>query len=222
MPPAMMCVEISIFLIPPSKLVVSWGGAVLGTSKNIYCLIEKKKKSFVESYEYTNFLNLQKPPSQPSSSMMPGSDKTEGQHWPQDVGIIGMEVYFPSQYVDQAELEAFDKVSTGKYTIGLGQDKMGFCSDCEDVNSLCLTVLQGLMEKTATSYMDVGRLEVGTETILDKSKSVKTVLMQLFEECGNTNVEGIDTTNACYGGTAALFNAVNWIESSSWNGKRKL
>ena len=154
--------------------------------------------------------------------MMPGSDKTEGQHWPQDVGIIGMEVYFPSQYVDQAELEAFDKVSTGKYTIGLGQDKMGFCSDCEDVNSLCLTVLQGLMEKTATSYMDVGRLEVGTETILDKSKSVKTVLMQLFEECGNTNVEGIDTTNACYGGTAALFNAVNWIESSSWNGKRKL
>ncbi len=25
--------------------------------------------------------------------------------WPDDVGIVGMEVYFPNQYVDQAEYE---------------------------------------------------------------------------------------------------------------------
>lgn len=31
--------------------------------------------------------------------------------WPQDVGIIAMEVYFPSQFVDQSELELFDGVS---------------------------------------------------------------------------------------------------------------
>jgi len=68
-------------------------------------------------------------------------------------------------------------------------------------------------------YSTIGRLEVGTETIIDKSKSVKTVLMQLFEDSGNHDVEGIDTTNACYGGTAALFNALSWIESSSWDGK---
>lgn len=36
----------------------------------------------------------------------------------------------------------------GKYTIGLGQTKMGFCSDREDINSLCLTVLSRLMERT--------------------------------------------------------------------------
>ena len=76
-----------------------------------------------------------------------------------------------------------------------------------------------MMEKNNISYSDIGRLEVGTETIIDKSKSTKTVLMQLFEDSGNTDLEGIDTTNACYGGTAALFNAVNWIESSAWDGK---
>lgn len=43
--------------------------------------------------------------------------------------------------------------------------------------------------------------------------------MQLFEDAGNMDVEGIDTTNACYGGTAALINAINWVESSSWDGK---
>ncbi|CAG5867081.1 unnamed protein product [Menidia menidia] len=137
--------------------------------------------------------------------------------WPKDVGIIAMELYFPSQYVEQAELEQFDGVSAGKYTVGLGQARMGFCSDREDINSLCLTVVQRLMERNALSYDSIGRLEVGTETIIDKSKSVKTVLMQLFEDSGNTDVEGIDTTNACYGGTAALFNAVNWVESSSWD-----
>ncbi|XP_060577082.1 hydroxymethylglutaryl-CoA synthase, cytoplasmic-like [Ruditapes philippinarum] len=142
--------------------------------------------------------------------------------WPENVGIVAIEVYFPAQYVDQKELEKFDGASTGKYTIGLGQEKMGFCSDNEDVNSLCLTVVQRLMERNGISYSDIGRLEVGTETILDKSKSVKTVLMQLFESCGNTNIEGIDTTNACYGGTSALFNAVNWIESSYWDGRKAL
>ena len=29
----------------------------------------------------------------------------------------------------------------------------------------------------------------------------------------------MDSTNACYGGTAALFNCINWIESSSWDGR---
>ena len=28
--------------------------------------------------------------------------------------------------------------------------------------------------------------------------------------------------NACYGGTNALFNAVNWIESRSWNGRNAI
>ena len=35
------------------------------------------------------------------------------------------------QCVDQTELEKFDGVSQGKYTIGLGQTKMSFCDDRE-------------------------------------------------------------------------------------------
>ena len=69
-------------------------------------------------------------------------------HWPENVGIVNMEVYFPSQYVEQSELEVFDGVSSGKYTIGLGQTRMGFCDDLEDINSLCLTVVDRLVQKT--------------------------------------------------------------------------
>ncbi|CAB4063533.1 E2.3.3.10 [Lepeophtheirus salmonis] len=119
--------------------------------------------------------------------------------WPEDVGIINMEIYFPSQYVDQSELEEYDKVSSGKYTVGLGQTKMGFCSDTEDVNTLCLTAVDNLIRKTpGIGFENIGRLEV---------------------ESGNSDVEGIDSTNACYGGTAAMFNCVAWIESSYWDGR---
>uniref|UniRef100_A0A182SSX9 Hydroxymethylglutaryl-CoA synthase n=1 Tax=Anopheles maculatus TaxID=74869 RepID=A0A182SSX9_9DIPT len=142
--------------------------------------------------------------------------------WPENVGIVGLEIVFPSQFVDQTELEAFDGVSAGKYTIGLGQQRMGFCSDREDINSLCLTAVRNLLDRHGTQLAQIGRLEVGTETIVDKSKSVKSVLMQLFEPEGVTDLEGIDTTNACYGGTAALLNAINWVESSSWDGRLAL
>ncbi|PVI04835.1 hydroxymethylglutaryl-CoA synthase [Periconia macrospinosa] len=138
---------------------------------------------------------------------------------PSNIGIKAIEVYFPSQCVDQAELEKFDGVSTGKYTIGLGQTKMAFCDDREDIYSFALTALSSLFKKYDIDPKSIGRLEVGTETLLDKSKSVKSVLMQLFEKSGNFNVEGIDTVNACYGGTNAVFNSVNWVESSAWDGR---
>jgi len=32
-------------------------------------------------------------------------------------------------------------------------------------------------------------------------------------------VEGVDNKNACYGATNALFNAIHWIESKSWDGR---
>lgn len=142
--------------------------------------------------------------------------------WPENVGILAIELIFPSSYVNQTELEAYDGVSAGKYTVGLGQQNMGFCSDREDINSLCLTVVQRLMDRHHIKPSEIGRLEVGTETIIDKSKSVKTVLMQLFEPFGVTDLEGVDATNACYGGTAALFNSIAWVESSAWNGRYAL
>ena len=148
---------------------------------------------------------------------MPIDNQSAG-HWPANVGILGLEIYFPRQYVSQEELEVADGVSTGKYTKGLEQHRMGFCSDREDIHSISLTVVNNLLTRFSLSPARIGRLEVGTETILDKSKSVKTVLMQLFRESGNHDVEGIDTTNACYGGTSAVFNSINWIESSSWDG----
>ena len=43
------------------------------------------------------------------------------------------------QCISEEELEEFDGVSKGKYTIGLGQKFMACCDDREDINSFALT-----------------------------------------------------------------------------------
>ena len=134
-----------------------------------------------------------------------------------NVGILAMEVYTPRTYVTQSALESHSGVSPGRFTLGLGQDGLAVTGDAEDVNSMALTVTHALLEKYGIDPMSVGRLEVGTETLVDKSKSTKTVLMDLFP--GNTDVEGATVVNACYGGTSALLNALTWVESDSWDGR---
>lgn len=81
------------------------------------------------------------------------------------VGILAAEVYVPSRCVNQASLEAADAVGEGKYTVGLGQSRLAFLDDREDINSMCLTACQGLMDKYGISARDIGRIDVGTETV---------------------------------------------------------
>lgn len=143
---------------------------------------------------------------------------------PQQVGIKAIEVHFPKSYILQDDLEEYDirilgeekrQQIKGKYTKGLGQTSMAFCSDHEDVVSIALNAVTSLFEKYNLSPSDFGRVEIGTESSVDRSKSIKSFLMQLFEN--NHSVLGVDNTNACYGGTAALLNSIAWVESSQWD-----
>lgn len=102
---------------------------------------------------------------------------------PDAVGIVNLEVVFPRSYVEQSELEEYDAAATGaplagKYTKGLGQTRMGFCRDNEDVNSLALTAVARLVEKSGISYKDIGRLEVMVTII--ESFSVLIIICLLY------------------------------------------
>ena len=137
----------------------------------------------------------------------------------ENLGIIDIQIYFPRYYISQYELEEYDKVPHGKYTIGLGQTNMSFVDDNEDINSMCLTVLDKLIKKNNISLNQISRIEVGTETIIDKSKSVKTHLMELFKNTNNNDIEGVTVLNACYGGVSALLNTFNWLFSKYYDKK---
>ena len=137
----------------------------------------------------------------------------------ENLGIIDIEIYFPKYYISQYDLEEYDKVPHGKYTLGLGQTNMSFVDDNEDINSMCLTVLDKLIKKNNISLSQISRIEVGTETLIDKSKSIKTHLMDLFKDSSNNDIEGVTVINACYGGISALLNSFNWLFSKYYDKK---
>ena len=131
---------------------------------------------------------------------------------------MAFEYYCPDHCVRAADIEAFHGVP-GQYTKGRGQENVTFCGDDEDAVSMAMTAFQRLMARCELQYSEVGRLEVGTESQVDRAKSIKTFLMASFEEEGLHDVEGADTYNACYGGTNALFNAISWVQSEAWDGR---
>jgi thioester reductase-like protein len=137
---------------------------------------------------------------------------------PDGVGILAMAAYTPGKVVSQAAMEAHDGCP-GKYTKGLSQVSIGFCDANEDAVSMALSAVERLMAGVGVGWDQIGRLEVGTESLVDRSKSVKTFVARLFAEHGNADLAGVDNYNACYGGTAALLNCVDWARSPDAGGR---
>jgi hydroxymethylglutaryl-CoA synthase len=136
-----------------------------------------------------------------------------------NIGIIDIETYFPKLFVSQEKLEKTMGLSNGNITKGLMQNNMAVVDCSEDIVSMSLTALNNLIEVSGIELRDIGRLSIGTETPIDKSKSIKTFLMDKFQQVNNYDILGVDYVNACYGGTAAFLDSVNWIESSRWDGR---
>lgn len=162
-----------------------------------------------------------------------------------NVGIHTIEVYYPQFYIKQTEMEEYDSRPDrygpsviGKYTKGIGMTEARFPTDDEDPVSFAMTVTHRLVERmsrdgfnmtghyapdgqTLSPWNAIGRLDIGSESLIDRSKSMKTYVMDLFERYGDgeANVEGVDMYNACYGGQAAGLSVVNWVESDRWDGR---
>ncbi|CAK9155523.1 unnamed protein product [Ilex paraguariensis] len=65
-----------------------------------------------------------------------------------------------------------------KYSVWIGGSILAPLSAFQKVY---LTAVTSLLEKYGIDPKQIGRLEVGSETVIDKSKSIKTFLMQIFE-----------------------------------------
>ena len=136
---------------------------------------------------------------------------------PKRIGFHASSYYIPEKYIDLRKLELKDNVP-GKYAIGLGQERMAIPGLNEDALKMAIEALKILEKKMKMIGIDltsVGRLEVGSESNPDRSKSIKSGLMQFLED----QVDGCDHVAACYGGTSSIFCIVNWIESSEWDGR---
>ena len=99
-----------------------------------------------------------------------------GERYP---GIHAIEVYVPRHCVQADALEV-EHDCKGKYTDGLQMRQWGACDEDEDIASMARTAVRRLVEKQGLAWEDIGMLNVGTESLLDRSKSIKSHLMDLF------------------------------------------
>lgn len=136
------------------------------------------------------------------------------------IGIEAMGVAVPRRYVDIEDLARARGVDPAKYTQGLGAREMAVAEPGEDTVALAATAAQRAMIAAGLDARELGLVIVGTETGVDHSKPVASFVHGLLGLPRAMRV--YDTQHACYGGTAAVMTAVEWIASGAADGKSAL
>ena len=128
-----------------------------------------------------------------------------------------LKLYTPRDCVSAAELEA-QSGCPGEWS-GLLVERLTTCGSDEDTVSMALTVVHQLIDRYGLRSGSVGLLEVSSESLVDRSKSMKTELMSLLEMRGSADVEGVSVYQACDSGATALLDGCRWCDSTSWDGR---
>ncbi|MCA3015426.1 MAG: hydroxymethylglutaryl-CoA synthase [Myxococcaceae bacterium] len=136
------------------------------------------------------------------------------------VGIDALGVAVPSSYIDLEVLAKARGVDPQKYLNGLGTSRMGVAPLDEDTVTLAARAASMALKSAQVAPDEIGLLVVGTETAVDHSKPVSSFVQGLLGI--GTRCRVFETKHACYGGTAALMMALDWIRAGSARGRKAL
>jgi hydroxymethylglutaryl-CoA synthase len=136
------------------------------------------------------------------------------------IGIDALGVAIPRRYLDMVELARARGIEPGKYVEGLGAREMAVAEPGEDTVALAALAGSRALAASELDRANLGLLIVGTETGVDHSKPVASFVHGLLELPQTMRV--YDTQHACYGGTAGLMAAVDWIASGAAAGRSAL
>lgn len=136
------------------------------------------------------------------------------------IGIDAMAFAVPKGYVELSELAACRGVPAAKYTNGLGTHQMALAGPEEDPVTLAAEAASRVLRDSGRRPEEIGMCIVGTETAVDHSKPVSSYLHGLLGLPAACRV--FETKHACFGGTAGLLNALDWIASGSARGRAAL
>src|SRR5215471_9531119 len=133
------------------------------------------------------------------------------------VGIEALSVAVPRRTLHLEDLARARGVDPAKYIAGLGVREMAVTDPGEDSVSLAATAARRLIDCNQVDPASIGMLAVGTETGVDHSKPVASYVQGLVGLPRHMRV--FDGQHPCYGGTAALMAATEWIASGVASGK---
>jgi hydroxymethylglutaryl-CoA synthase len=136
------------------------------------------------------------------------------------IGIDAIALAVPEGYLDITDLAQARNVEPGKYISGLGVKQMSVAKAHEDAVALAANAARRVMRLGKIDPSTIGMCIVGTETAVDHSKPIAAFVHRLCEL--PQTCRSFETKHACYGGTAGLLNAMDWIASGSARGKKAL
>ena len=79
--------------------------------------------------------------------------------------------------------------------------------------------MSSLLSKYAIEPSRIGRVDVSLTTSSGNTRAMTASIVNMLRSVGNADVEGIVSPNSSYASVTSFLRAVNWIESSSWDGR---
>jgi hydroxymethylglutaryl-CoA synthase len=135
-------------------------------------------------------------------------------------GIETIALQLPSRYLDVRELAGLRGVDPDKFTLGLGCREIALCSAGEDVVTLATGAARRALARWGGDPAEIGLIAVGTETAADMSRPVSAFVAEALGLRGA--YRSYEAKHACYGGTVALRQALEWRASGAARGKKAL
>src|SRR3954452_9676595 len=136
------------------------------------------------------------------------------------MGIDTMSLAAPGGDVELADLAVARGVPPGKFIDGLGVERMAVARAHEDPVALAATAARRLFTTADIDPSTIGMCVVGTESAVDHSKPVAAYLHRLLGLPQQCRV--FEAKHACFGGTAGLLAALDWIAAGSARGRKAL
>ncbi len=135
-------------------------------------------------------------------------------------GIDDLSIYVPSLYLDIEDLANARNVEPAKLKRGLGLDKMAVPDASEDVITMASEAIIDLVNKNNLQPEDIGRIYVGTESMVDGSKPIASYLVGILRKYFDqrnidssplTHCDVVDMVFACIGAVDAMHNSLDYI-----------
>lgn len=137
-----------------------------------------------------------------------------------EVGISSIGLAIPKYALPLAELAKIRNIEPSKYIDGLGCQYMALCAENENVATLAITAAKRALSNWDRQLDEIGLIVVATETGMDMSRPLSSWIMEALDLRGQ--IRSYEVKHACYGGTVAIRQALEWKLSGNSKGKAAL
>lgn len=145
---------------------------------------------------------------------------TTKQNSTKDLGIAAIGMAIPQYALPLPELAKLRGTDPAQYTASLGCEMMALCAENENVITLAVRAAQRALANWHGSVDQIGMVVVATETGIDMSRPLSSWVMSELAIKGN--IRAYEVKHACYAGTVAVRQALEWKIAGNSKGKAAL